>query len=183
MEKWEKPHPTALGLLTNSETTCGGETDVSRAESTISCSCEFVIVSRRFATIYTRVFAAGFCLPFLTRGYCCVLTFYHRRPKAVRTSSWKHRCPDSATPAASESCSETWPTSGWSDRPDTLPIVTTPVILAHLLQTGKVVSSDTVQLTQKSLERGHDFYFWGYVHDVKVCNSESKFYVESKCWE
>ena len=58
----------------------------------------------------------------------------------------------------------------------------TPVIPAHLLQTGKAVSSDTVQLTQKSLERGHDFYFWGYVHDVKVCNFQSKFYVESKCW-
>ena len=57
------------------------------------------------------------------------------------------------------------------------------MILAHLLQTGKAVSSDSVQLTQKSLERGHDFYFLGYVHDVKVCNSESKVYVESKCWE
>ena len=57
------------------------------------------------------------------------------------------------------------------------------MILAHLLQTGKAVSSDSVQLTQKSLERGHDFYFLGCVHDVKVCNSESKVYVESKCWE
>ena len=76
----------------------------------------------------------------------------------------------------SESCSGTWPTSGGSDCPDTFPVVTTPVILAHLLQTGKAVSSDAVQLTLKSLERGHDFYFWGYVHDVKVCNSDSK------CW-
>ena len=136
-----------------------------RLENMISCSCEFVIVSRRFATIYTRVFASGFCLSFLTRGYSCVLNlwyraeFYHRRPEAVPTSSRKCRCPDSATPAASESCSKTWPTSGWSDRPDTLPIVTTPVILAYLLQTGKAVFSDTVQLMQKSRERGHDFYF------------------------
>ena len=54
VEKWEKAHPTALGLLTNSKTTCRGETDISREESTI-CSCEFVIVSRRFTTIYTRL--------------------------------------------------------------------------------------------------------------------------------
>ena len=44
------------------------------------------------------------------------------------------------------------------------------------------MSSDTVRLTQKSLDRGHDFYFWGYVHDVKVCQGDAKFYVESKCW-
>ena len=27
-----------------------------------------------------------------------------------------------------------------------------------------------------------DFNFWGCVHDVKACNSNLKFYVESKCW-
>ena len=48
--------------------------------------------------------------------------------------------------------------------------------------TSMAASSDTVQFTQKSLERGYDFYFLGYVHDVNVCNSDSKCYVKSKCW-
>ena len=49
----------------------------------------------------------------------------------------------------------------------------------HLLQTGKAVSLDTVQLTQKSLERGHELFFGGYVYGVKVCQAGAKFYVES----
>ena len=123
----------------------------------IFCSCEFVTVSRTFATIHKCFFAAGFCHLLLIRGYCCVLTwwyrprFYHWRSETVPTTSRKCRCPDSETPAASESCSKTWPTSGWSDHPDTLPIVMTPMILANLLQTGKAVSIDTVQLTQNHL--------------------------------
>ena len=57
--------------------------------------------------------------------------------------------------------SQPWPLTGWSDQPDQFPVVTTAVILAHLLQTGKYVSNDTVQLTQKSLDRGHGFFLLG----------------------
>ena len=112
----------------------------------------------------------------------CNAQFYHQHPEAIPSFSWKGKCTDGATLAAKEPCPEVWPTSGWSDQPDILPVVTTPVILAHLLQTGKAMSRDTVQLTQKSLERGHDFFFGGYVHDVKVCKAGAKFYVQSKCW-
>ena len=45
------------------------------------------------------------------------------------------------------------------------------------------MSRDTVPLTQKSLEHGHEFFFGGYVHDVKVCKACAKFYVQSECWE
>ena len=44
------------------------------------------------------------------------------------------------------------------------------------------MSCDIVQLTRKSLERGHEFFFGGYVHDVKVCKACAKFDVQSECW-
>ena len=54
-------------------------------------------------------------------------------------------------------------------------------------KTGKVLSGqssdDTIIVSQKPLQRGHDFFFGGYVHDVFVCRYESSaVYVKSKCW-
>ena len=66
----------------------------------------------------------------------CSAQFYHQRPEGIPSSSWKRKCTDDATLAAKEPCPEVWPTSGWSDQPDILPVVT---ILAHLLQTGKAI--------------------------------------------
>ena len=66
----------------------------------------------------------------------CSAQFYHQRPEGIPLSSWKRKCTDDATLAAKEPCPEVWPTSGWSDQPDILPVVT---ILAHLLQTGKAI--------------------------------------------
>ena len=88
----------------------------------------------------------------------CSAQFYHQHPEAIPSSSRKRKCTDGATLAAKEPCPEVWPTPGWSDQPDILPVVMMLVILAHLLQTGKAMSRDTVQLTQKSYERDHDFF-------------------------
>ena len=69
----------------------------------------------------------------------CSAQFYHQHPEGIPSLSRKRKGTDGATLAAKEPCPEVWPTSGWSDQPDILPVVTTPVILAQLLQTGKAI--------------------------------------------
>ena len=112
--------------------------------------------------------------------------FYYDNPAAAKTK----RTSKYAASAESESLSASagnkfqWPSSNWSTDIALLPKVTTEVILGHLLKTGKSTpGDDTVILVQKPLTRGYDFYFGGYIHDVKVCKvDDNTVCVQSLCW-
>ena len=73
--------------------------------------------------------------------------------------------------------------AGPPDRPK-LPRVTASTILSHLLLTGKQVrtSESHVLIIRKPLDRGHELYFGGYIHDVSVCCVEAEIFIEAKCW-
>ena len=79
-----------------------------------------------------------------------------------------------------------WPTSGtgWSVKAVDLPAINDTHILDHLLKTGKAVpGQDRVVVTQKPLRRGYDFFWGGYVHDVRVHSGrDGRVCVEGKCW-
>ena len=62
--------------------------------------------------------------------------------------------------------------SGWQYSPQFFPVISSEVILDHLLKTGKNIpnSKDTV-VTQKLLKRRYEFFFWGHVHLVELQHS------------
>ena len=38
-------------------------------------------------------------------------------------------------------------------------------------------------VVQKPLKRGYDFFFWGYIHQVKLQQVDRIWYVQSQCWD
>ena len=97
-----------------------------------------------------------------------------------------------------ESCftCQGFPQSGWSDRVAHLPSVHVGVILDYLqhrqLSTeskgGEPHLNTTVGITQKPLNRGYQFFYWSYVHNMRVVapppapGCPSQYYVKAECW-
>ena len=76
-----------------------------------------------------------------------------------------------------------FPAEGWSHRSADLPHgVSVGVVLLHLQSRGKHL------MTQKPFRRGHEFFFWSYVHGVECCSPDAKnsgpqrHFVKAKCW-
>ena len=78
-----------------------------------------------------------------------------------------------------------WPSSGWSNSPERFPIVSSTVLLNHLMKTGKCIpGSKDMVVVQKPLKRGYRGYdfFWGYIHQVELQLVDGIWYVQSQCW-
>ena len=79
-----------------------------------------------------------------------------------------------------------WPLSGWSNSPEHFPIVSSTVLLNHLMKTAKCIpGSKDMVVVQKSLKRryrGYDFFFWGYIDQVELQLVDGIWYVQSQCW-
>ena len=106
--------------------------------------------------------------------------FYSTHPYAATTKR-----STIASGSSSSWCSGTrpeFPLSGWSSSAKGLPSVSVSTILEHLLRTGKCESADEVTVVQKPLRRGQDFFFAGYIHDVKVAREKGSVFITSKCW-
>ena len=67
-----------------------------------------------------------------------------------------------------------------------MPTINADLIFLHLLKTGKSVpGEDKVVVAQKPLRRGYDFFWGGYVHDIKYFQEDASpalIYIEAKCW-
>eukprot|EP00117_Sycon_ciliatum_P012417 scpid103773/ scgid0985/ len=90
-----------------------------------------------------------------------------------------------AAPVATRTPAPVFPDSGWTQDRSKLPRVTASTILSHLLLTGKQVrtsESHDVLIIKRPLDRGHELYFGGYIHDVSVCCVEAEIFIEAKCW-
>ena len=86
-------------------------------------------------------------------------------------------------------CPFVFPSDGWLTDCSVCPEVTSATILSLLLRTGKSTSSestdsDEVRVVQKPLRRGHEFFFHGYVHDVKFSFKKDSHlaFIKSKCF-
>ena len=114
--------------------------------------------------------------------------FYQKNPAAARTKFAAGAHPSSLSDSfpASDRRGPQFPTSGWSSRTDDLPKVTVATVVGHLVKTGKAVPNvqgeDEITVVQKPLERGHAFFFDGYVHDVAVHGDKEHVFAKSKCW-
>ena len=106
--------------------------------------------------------------------------FYKSNPEAPMSK----RSTRDAAPVATRTPAPVFPDSGWTQDRSKLPRVTASTILSHLLLTGKQVrtSESHVFIIRKPLDRGHELYFGGYIHNVSVCCVEAEIFIEAKCW-
>ena len=86
--------------------------------------------------------------------------------------------------------------SGWSDHVAYLPSVHVGIILDYLQHRQLSTESKgaephlnaTVTITQKPLNRGYQFFYWSYVHNMHVAapspapGSPSQYFVKAECW-
>lgn len=122
-----------------------------------------------------------FCL-YSYQSVCSAL-FYKHHPDAAKT---KKGSTSSVSASSGPAFVPAFPTSGWSSDSSLFPTVTATTMLAHLIRTGKSVSSETgddgVVLVKKPVDRAHEFFFGGYVHDVAACRVNADTFVKSKCF-
>ena len=95
-----------------------------------------------------------------------------RRGQSVSSGDLGHRTPAEATPSSSRPKLTFPPASSdtWTADVESLPSVTVGVLFKFLcLREVLLTNNGTSQLTQKPLHRGYQFYFWSYVHNIRVC--------------
>ena len=95
-----------------------------------------------------------------------------RRGRPVSSGDLGHGTPAEATPSSSRPKPTFPPASSdtWTADVESLPSVTVGVLFKFLcLREVLLTNNGTSQLTQKPLHRGYQFYFWSYVHNIRVC--------------
>ena len=121
----------------------------------------------------------------------CRAIFYSQNPDAAKTKKPALAEDGAAAPLPASSrnfgASSPFPAEGWLSEASLLPVGAATTVLGHLMKTGKLPSGDELTVVQKLLNRGHQFFFGGYVQDVLVCRTNtnrnlSQVSVKSKCW-
>jgi len=83
----------------------------------------------------------------------------------------------------SDSENQLWPTSRWQDSPEFFPI---GFISSHSESPAKDWEEYPRfrghSCDSEPLNRGYEFFFWGYVHKVKLQHSGGVWFVQSQCW-
>ncbi len=119
--------------------------------------------------------------------------------RSVRTQKKSTQISSAVSPSdGPESCftCQGFPQSGWSDRVAHLPSVHVGVILDYLQHRQLSTESKgaephlnaTAGITQKPLNRGYQFFYWSYVHNMRVAapspapGSPSQHFVMAECW-
>eukprot|EP00117_Sycon_ciliatum_P002283 scpid62346/ scgid1957/ len=112
--------------------------------------------------------------------------FYKNNPDAPRTRPSVTNADSRAVAAEETAKAPCFPASGWSHDPSSFPAVTTSTFIEHMLKSGKSVQCGGddagVVMVWRPLERGNEFFFGGYVHDVSVATSDMNSFVVGKCW-
>ena len=119
--------------------------------------------------------------------------------RSVRTQKKSTQISGAVSPSdGPESCftCQGFPQSGWSDRVAHLPSVHVDVIIDYLQHRQLSTESKgaephlnaTAGITQKPLNRGYQFFYWSYVHNMRVAapspapGSPSQHFVMAECW-
>ena len=114
-----------------------------------------------------------------------------RRGQSVSSGDVGHGTPAEATPSSSRPKPTFPPASSdtWTADVESFPSVTVGVLFKFLcLREVLLTNNGTSQLTQKPLHRGYQFYFWSYVHNIRVCQLPEKEHgmrvhlLMSNCW-
>ena len=100
-------------------------------------------------------------------GFFVKAIFYSRNDDAAKTKAAVKKGEvgtGSSMTLRRASYQELFPIQGWISKPSELPVVTAATVLGHLMRTGKSVCSSNdgsvVNIVQKPLTRGHDFFRW-----------------------
>ena len=102
--------------------------------------------------------------------------FYSKNPDAARTKASVSKKGDEQQGKASD---VKFPDEGWASERRALPNVNIDTVILHLCKTGKFINRDEVVISQKLLQRSHEFFFNTYVHDVQVATVDKRCYVRS----